>query len=256
MDDEDEDDLLDVEFDDWFERYQTLFPTDLVINFEPHLEVHVFYKGIYADTMRALASEVRKLLFSQYPELKTETRAGLVSWINQHIDRIGPCFLIKLFALLYDDRQGVNLRKKYPDFDYWLKHYARPKDPLAVLNKVFKSAPWLTEEQKQEMIDDQLNEVDWKEVRQREFRDMLFRVLQKHYPQVENLSADGWIVYAAITIQEYSEFRFESEAIWEFIRCGLSEEDLQLTRTEIHEKIMQFYNQKYANLGKEADNNS
>lgn len=256
MQDEDEDDPFEVEFEDWFDRYMTLFPSDLAARFEPHMEIYAFYKGIYANTMLALTPEVRKLLFSQYPEMETEARPGLVSWINRHIASTGPYFLIRLFALLYDDRQGVDFRKKYPDFDRWMKEYARPKDPLKVLKMVFEASPWLTEGQKQQMTEDTLGEVDWKELRKKEFRDMLFRVLQTHYPQVENLSADGWIVYAALTIEAYSEFRFESEAIWEFIRCGLSEEDLQLTASEIHEKIMLFYNQKYATLGEKANNDS
>lgn len=228
-------------FEDWFWYYQNFFHPDLKRDDEAKQRVAYFYSGIYKRIMSDISPTVRQLAYKHYPILAGETRPAIRQWMDKQFNQIGCRFLIQLYGLMFDEQMNTNLRDKYPDLEDWRIKYARPYDPLKILNQIFEDAPWLTEAQKQEMIDEDAEEVSEKEVRQREFFDMLQQSLLKHYPQVENLSADGWIVYAYLLHIEHAEYRFDIEFVADFIQCGLNEVDLNLSPNEIYDKIKQYY---------------
>ena len=235
----------DHSFDDWFYYYHEFIHPDLKQGREPKPIVADFYSGIYNRIMQAMTPAVRQLAYKHYPALGSETRPRIRQWIDSKIEPIGCCFLIRLFGLLHDERINTNLREKYPDFEKWITQYARPYDHFEILNEIFEDAPWLTEQQKQQMIDEHALEINWKEVRTSEFRATIQELVLEHYHQVEHLSADGWIVYAYLLNSEFADYRFYLEFIAEFIQCGLTEEDLDLTAKEIHDKISLHYQKIY-----------
>lgn len=251
--DEDDDDDMEFDeelseermFDDWFWYYQNLVHPDLKQGREPKPMVADFYSGIYKRIMSDLKPAVRQLAYKQYPDLAGETRPKVCRWMDHCFNQVGCCFLIQLFGLVYDEQINTNLREKYPDLEDWKIKYARPYDPMVILNQVFENAPWLTEAQKQEIIDEDAENFGWKEVRQGEFFDMIQQSVLKHYPRVENLSADGWIVYAFLLHMEHTEYRLDIEFVADFIHCGLTEEEVDLPSKEIYEKISQFYHDEF-----------
>jgi hypothetical protein len=246
---DDDDDLEPSEFDDWFDVYFSLFPAELKDGFEPKPEIYDFYQGMYLRIMQDLTPAIRKLMYKQYPEIETERRPAVVKKIENILSATGPIFLIRLFVLLNDERNGVDLRAKHPEFDEWVKSYAHAKNPYEKSNKIFAKLPWLTEEQKKEIIEKTIEEdlfdINWKEMRKWDFIDTVQTIVLKHYRQVENLSADGWIVYSAFLTLEYAEYRFDIEFISAFITALLPEEDIHLKYSEIQKKVDAFFAEQY-----------
>jgi hypothetical protein len=245
-DDDDDDDLeetIDDKFDfyDWFDYHRDLFPPELIDEDEPDQLIYYFHDGVYTDTLQSMEPKIREFVFRHYPEMKSGIHPMMAQRIGVFIALVGRGFFVSLFTLLYDERKGSNFRQKYPEFESWIEKHARPYDHFEVLNEVFAETPWLTEELKQQMIDEHAKDINWKEVRRSEFKTILVDLAFQFFPKVEDLSADGWIVFAYLLDSEYADFRYRFEFVSDFIRCGLTEEDWQLSYSEISKKIKEHY---------------
>lgn len=194
---DDEEEYERTEFEDWFDTYFMYFPVELRTTGYDDVEVQCFHTNVFCKAMRELTPPIRKLMDKQYPIIKKETRQAVLDELDRIAGLVGPYLLVRLYELVYDENAGVDLREKYTDFEKLVDFYARPDTPRVLEESFFDQFNWLTDEQKQQMIEEDRKEAqeafDWKEGRQREFYDIVQPILFKHFKELLELNHDGWI---------------------------------------------------------------
>jgi hypothetical protein len=239
FDNEDEQDIR-SEFEEWMDINFFLLPVPFRFGQEPEYELYSFYTGVYKKVMCELWQPVHNITRRHYPEVMEEERPLVVERIERILDFVGHRFLLNLFDLLYDQRCGVDLREKYPDFDKYKKNYAQPCNPNQLDDSFFDDKPWITEEQKVEMqrhFEDCLPAMTFKEKRRREFVDMLQSVLLRHFDVADKLESDSLIIYAMFLVCEHTDFRLDIEHYSSFITYGFDESELDLSHEEFLRRL-------------------
>ena len=127
---EDEDNYKMSELEKWYDNNFAYF--NRASKTEPGLDLDItlFYNSTYCPVMKELAPAVRKLMYKQYPLLETEFRPMVLEHINRIVSKAGHRLLLMLNILVQDQKEGVNLREKYPDFESWIDFYARHPNRL------------------------------------------------------------------------------------------------------------------------------
>lgn len=229
------------EFERWFDDHLFYFPPELRVSGYEDLEIEIFYRKVYCNVKRELSPAIRQLMGVQYPTILKETRPAILAEINSQIEYTGYLLLFRLFEQLYDERQGVNFRVKYPKFEEWIDFYARPDKPHTLKASFFDELKWLTEEQKQEMIENDRKEAqeifDWSEGRKRAFYDLVQPILFKYYSPLLELSPDGWIIYAVNMREEYESYRHRFDHLDTFVEYEFDVEDLDMPYSEFIDKL-------------------
>lgn len=236
------------EFEEWFDTYFMYFPPDFRTSGYDDVGVQCFYSKVYCRVMAELTPRVRRLMDKQYPIIKKEKRQAVLDEIDKIARNVGPAMLIHLFGLLYDDRSDVNFREKYINFQSFIEFYARPEKPRTLEEGFFDQFPWLSDEQKKQMVEDDRKEAqqicDWKEGRRREFFDIVQELLLKHYKEVLDLSPDGWIIYSMLLGEEYVDYTMSCDHIATFVQFEFPEEDLHLPYKEFSEKLQEMWEKR------------
>ena len=237
-----------TEFEDWFDTYFMYFPVELRATGYDDLEVQCFYTNVFCRIMRELTPPIRKLMDKQYPIFKKETRKTVLDELDRIAGLVGPYFLVRLYALMCDDKAGVNHREQFTDFENLIDFYARPDKPRMLEESFFDQFPWLTEEQKQQMIEEDRQEAqeafDWKEGRKRDFYDIVQPLIFKYYKEIFDLSPDGLIVYAIHIREDYQDYMMRCDHIATFIQFEFPEEDPHLPYKEFSEKLQEIWEKR------------
>jgi hypothetical protein len=246
FEDEEDDDLERSEFDWWYDDNNWYFRRGAAEFVEPSLEDELFYTGVYMPIMSELAPAVHKLIRYQYPVFETEHRPELWEAIERIVKRTGHRFLLELYNLMQDQKENVNLREKYPDFERWKE---RKKDTNYFSRTIFDSIAGLTEKQKSELYELIKNKFEnsfnWKDQRLYEFIDMVQPIVFRYYPQVQELDADGWIVYFYHLSIEHTDYRLDFEHYAGFIEYEFDVEDLKLPYKEYSVKFSERWNVRW-----------
>ena len=241
-----DDDLYFSEFERWYDDNFGYFKRDAEEFFEPDLVVELFYTGVYLPIMGELPNVVRKLLVKHYPIIATEDRPAILEAIERKIKITGHSFLLRLFDLMQDKKEGVNLREKYPDFEKMEKRY---KEKEIINRSIFDSIAGLTEIQKEALYELAKKEFtesyDYKEQRRYEFIEMFQPLVFKYYPAIEEMDADSWVVYYDFLSTEHFEYRLRFEYFAEFIDYEFPEEDLYIPYAEFQKKFSEKFNERW-----------
>ncbi len=252
-DDEEEDDYKMSELEEWYDNNFAYFnrasKTELGVN----LEITLFYNGVYRLVMKEFAPAVRKLMFKQYPLLETEFRPIVVEHINWIVSKAGHRLLLMLYILVQDQKEGINLREKYPDFESWINFYARPPKPPVPDYHYCDNHPILsnslTVEQIKEIADEEwesdIKHFNMVERLKKEYYDLIQPLVFKYCTALEDLDYDGWIIYAVEIREEYEDFKLRCQHVDTFIEYEMDEEDINLSYKEFHEKFSIKYHEKW-----------
>lgn len=245
---DDEEEYVRTDFEDWFDTYFMYFPVEQRATGYDDVEVQCFYSNVFCKVMKELTPQIRKLMEKQYPIIKKEKRQAVLDELDKIASLVGPYLLVRLYELVYDEKVGVNLREKYTDFEKLVDFYARPDAPRMMEESFFDQFTWLTDEQKQQMIEDDRKEAqeafDWKEGRKREFYDIVQPLLFKYYKEVLDLNHDGWIIYAVHIREEYQDYMMRTDHISTFIQFEFPEEDLHMPYKEFSEKLQELWEKR------------
>jgi len=197
---------------DWFEKNNHLIPKEHKASLENNLDVLQFLFDIYHKTMDKLTPALRELMYNQFPVIKAEKRPILVEYVDKFIKSVGAKLLLKLNALLEGQKNGVNVREKYPKFDQWVKFYGSPLKPKQLKdsdrNKPNHKNKSATEWEEHKTLENfkLLEFHNWKEKRKSEFISILQPILFENYKELEELNADELIIYAVDIYDEYNYF--------------------------------------------------
>lgn len=235
----DDDEFSDNEI--WFRNNSDFFPPELRKNMELVMDMAMFHNRVFKKVMEELGPKLRKLMLKQYPLFQTETRPLVVNAIDDIANSIGNTLLFSLYGLVQDQKNGVDLREKYPDFDSWLELYVRPNQPHLLEISFYDDFPQLSYEQKKELVDE-INEQDIEgsrlyESQKFEFFELIQKVVLKHYLALQELEGDGWNVYSIHVGMEYRMYCDDCCHIEHFIENKLPEEDIKLTFSEYMKKL-------------------
>ena len=209
------------------------------------LEVSLFYSGVYSPAMKEIAPAVRRLMLKQYPIIVRECRPLVLKYIDDTVNYAGHQMLMFLWQLVQDQKEGINLREKYPDLDSWTDFYARPPKAPEPDYSFFDKYPVIginmNEEQKKEYI-----EADWTEEAfyfqqnerfKKEYYDIVQPVVLKYFKALEDLNYEGWIIYAVEIREDYEMYKSGCYHLCNFIEYEFEEEDINLNYKDYMEKL-------------------
>ncbi len=241
----DDDDELDSGWEDpyatWEEDDDLDFSYDFLEFIEHKSDVIDLLCKFHQDIKAEIKPAIRKLMYSQYPVLRTEERPLLVEDIEFIINyTANQDYLLKIYKLLEWHKKGEDLRTLYPKLDKWAKFYCRPAEPDTVSFTRPENYFWMTDE---EWIEDAKKEnegllqfYNWEQTRQAEYILLIQKIYFRYFPQLLDLNSDEWILFAVDIRDEYEMFKESCEHIEEFIDCGFPEEDFKLTGNDYFEK--------------------
>ncbi len=221
----DNDKFIDSEI--WFENNKDFFPPEFLESMEMAMDTLSFYFHTYENTMKELRPQLRDLMIKQFPVLKTDTRPVVLQAINDVIENSGRFILFKLYNLMLDQKNGINLHKKYTNFDDLLELHVRPRKPHSIDISFYDFIPQLSSERKKELVNE-LNEKELLNIKRNERRKFYFfnliqKCIFKYYPEIQKLDEDGWSVYAIHVGMEYEHYRDECIRIEKLIKSKLPE---------------------------------
>jgi len=173
--------------------------------------------------------------------------------INWMVSKAGHRLLLMLNILVQDQKEGVNLREKYPDFETWIDFYARPPEPPVPDYHSLDKNPLLfnalTAEQIKEIADEEwesnIKHFNKVEELKKEYYDLVQPLVLKYYPALQDLDYDGWIIYAVEIREEYEDYKLRCEHVDSFIEYGMDEEDIHLTYKEFYKKFSIKFHEKW-----------
>lgn len=246
FEDDDEDDFKLSEFEEWFDNNFAYFRRGEEKFPQPSLEAELFYNSVYCPVMQELNKAVRALMLKHYPRIATEHRHEVLEEIDWRVQRTGHKFLLLLYDVVQDQTEGIDLRIHYPQLDEWAIKYPTYRKPRYMDVSFYDQFTWLTEEQKQEMIDNNRKEADeehvYKEKPRFEFFDMVQRITFRYLNEVQDLDRDGWVIYDVLLSEEYMDYQIRFEFIDGFIEYEFDVEDLKLPYEEYSKKYSERFN--------------
>jgi hypothetical protein len=144
--------------------------------------------------------------------------------------------LLSSHELIDDQKEAVNLREKYVDFDYWVKTYGKPPAAPVPDYSFADNNPFLKENISEDIIrevaeESCIEETEhylWVENRRKEYFDIVQPIVFRYFKPLEDLDYEGWIVYAANIREDYDRYTERCEHVDTIIRYGFDEEDLDL----------------------------
>ncbi|MDF1546331.1 MAG: hypothetical protein P1P88_00825 [Bacteroidales bacterium] len=232
----------DIDWEAWYNQNKGVIPDEYKADFEDNIVLLQFLFSVYFKIMQRLSPELKQLMFSQFPVIESERRPVVVEFIDKFIHSVGTKMLFKLNGLIEGQKNGVNIREKYHQFDQWLILYGRPpklkqiedSDRTRARYKKMSNSQWETYKSvKNEQL---LLFFNWKERRKTEFINILQNILFEDYKDLEDLNADELIIYAVIIYEEYNYYLMVCERIELFIDCGFPEEEIYLSDQAFLEK--------------------
>lgn len=78
-----------------------------------------------------------------------------------------------------------------------------------------------------------------------EFIEMIQPIVFRYYNAVQELDADGWIVYFHILLIEHTDYRLDFEHYVTFIEYDFEEADLNIPYAEFHKKFQEKFDERW-----------
>jgi len=237
------------EFENWYETNYRYFKRESIQQPGPDLYISLFYYGIYKPVMDKITPVVRKLMLKQYPVIDFEFRPMVLEYINWLVSSTGKRLMLNLYNLIQDQKEGLSLREKYPDFKTWIDNYAQPVKPDLITIDDYNEFSFYTDMEKKRMIEEENKEIvkffEIQEKLRNEFYDVIQPILFENYSALTDLDSDGWIVYAYLIRNEYEDYKFRCEHVKKFIQYEFPEEDINLKYDEFQAKFRRIFNEKW-----------
>lgn len=249
FDDEDPDfSLTEVEL--WFDdniEYFLRTPTPLSeLPTEITLETELFYYNVYCPAKKQIKPAVLNLIHKQYPLTANEMRPRFLEEIDKIATEAGHHLLMRFAAILCDQKDGINVREFYTDFEQWEKEYARPEDPPQPdysFADSWENKPDLTEQFIKEIADEvhveELEAYHYHQGRRKEYFDLLQSIIIELYPAFLDFDLENWIMYARALHEDYFEYTENCDHIETMLEYKFDEADFDLGYLEFRDKLME-----------------
>jgi len=258
-DDEEADELFDdddyemSEIEEWFDDNYRYFARESKVDFDITDEITLFYDSIYVPVITDLEPAVRKLMIQQYPRIRGESRPLVLEYINDTIKYVGHEFLMQLYMVVQDQKEGVKFSEKYERFQNWVEFYGRPAEKPVLDYSFFEEFPHLavnfTQEMKDEFaiesLEDETITYEIEEKLMKEYYDIVQPIVLKYYLELDDLNYEGWIMYAVQIREVYEDYKYYCEHLDTFIDYGFDEEDINLPYKEFSDKLGIKINERY-----------
>jgi len=258
-DDEDEDELFNdddyemSEIEVWYDDNYEYLVRDSKVYLEITDEIIQFYDSVYVTSMSELEPAVQKLMLQQYPIIRGESRPMVVEYIKDTAKYTGHEFLMQLYMVVQDQKQGVNYREKYEEFQNWVEFYGRPAEKPVLNYKFFEEHPNLTSNFTQEMkeefaiesLESETITFDIEERLKKEYYNIVQPIVLKYYRELDDLNYEGWIMYAVQIREIYEDYKYRCEHLDAFIDYGFDEEDINLPYKEFSAKLGVKFNERF-----------
>ena len=241
FEDDDDDDLGYSEAEIWYDDNLRYFDWQNKPTPGLPLDVELFYHSVYVPFKQDMKKPIREIIYQRYPRIATEHRPEVLERIEDRIDWVGHEFILFLRTMVEEWKTGKDLREKYPKLDEWAISYPAYRKPRYVDPSFWDQFDWLTDEQRQSMIEESRRDADetfaFREKPRFEFFELLQNLTFKYYTEVKELDADGWVMFRAFLHDEYVNYRMDFEHYNGFIEYGFEVEDLNLPYKEYMEKL-------------------
>ncbi len=251
--DDDNDEFFDddelTEMEEWYDENSEFFVREsrplTSIFVEVPQDVEFFYESVYCPAMAEIAPKVRRLIEKQYPSVIGEIRPKLVEYINWIANSAGKYLLVSSHELVDDQTEGVNLREKYPELDFWAERYGKRPEPPVPDYTFADNNPFIKEHISEEIIREVAEESCVEETeyylrtekRRKEYFDIVQTVVFKYFKALEDLDYEGWIVYATNINEDYEMYIERCDHIDTIITYNFDEDDLNLDEDLFMEKL-------------------
>lgn len=236
-------------FENWYDENFMYFKRESNSQLGPTFDISLFYYGVYCPIMQELGPAIRKLMLKQYPIIDREFRPLVLEYIDWLVSSVGHRFLMNLYTLIEDQKEGVNIREKYPDFVSWINFYAKPAQPNLISEKDYAKFTTFSVQEMKDLIDEENKDIikyfDKEQNHKKEFYDILQPLTFKYYPALQELDYDGWIIYSVQIREDYEDYKFRCEHVETFIEYDFQEEDINLKYEEFQAKFKEKYNEKW-----------
>ena len=246
---DDDDDFEMSELEEWYDDHYQYFrrsasPETAGWDGVP-LDVAFFYDGVYKPVKQEIAIQIRKLANKQYPLIESENRPGILSYINWAVENAGDYLMLSLWELVQDQKEGINLREKYPKFEEWVSFYARPKEPPAInysfadFNPEFRKqiSEEIIQQVAEESLKEELKYYHKTEQLKKEFYDAIQPIVLNRFKALEDLDYEGWVMFSVFIREEYERYLIRFDHVETVIDYGLDEEDINLDHEHFMEKL-------------------
>lgn len=240
FDNEDDDDLEMSEAESWYDNNLRFFDWKDKPPGVP-MDVELFYYSVYVPFKKDLKEPLRKMVNRHYPHIATESRPEVLAKIESHIDWVGHEFILFLHNMIQFCKTGKDLRDIFPKLDEWATSYPSYRKPRYIDASFLDKFDWLTDQEKQAMIEEDRIEADqafeFKEKPRFEFFDLLQKLTFKYYKEVQDLDTDGWTMFEVFLFDEYTNYELDFEHYDGFIEYGFGVQDLDLPFKEYSAKF-------------------
>ncbi|MDD4994220.1 MAG: hypothetical protein PHR83_18520 [Paludibacter sp.] len=250
MFDDDEDDILEMsEAEAWYDNNLRFFDWKNKATPGLPLDVELFYHSMYVPFKKELKEPLRQLVNRHYKYIATECRPEVLARIERKIDWVGHEFILFLRNMVEFWKTGKDLREIFPKLDEWAITYSSYRKPRYLDLSFWDKLDWLSEEQKQTMIEEEHREADelfaFKEKPRSEFYDLIQNLTFKYYAEVQELDTDGWVMFEVFMRDEYTNYQLDFEHYDEFIEYGFDVEDLNLPYKEYSVKFSERWKERW-----------
>jgi len=115
-----------------YQIHKDKLPSDFRDTMETFLEFYHFYIDIYESCTHRLVPELNKLMFRHYPVTEQATHPVQLEYIQDLHESHIFGLLLSLRNHLREQREGINIREKYPKLGSWKEFYCNPRMPYTI----------------------------------------------------------------------------------------------------------------------------
>jgi len=265
FEDDDDDDLGYSEAEIWYDDNLRYFDWQNKPTPGLPLDVELFYHSVYVPFKQDMKKPIREIIYQRYPRIATEHRPEVLEKIEKRIDWVGHEFILFLHDMVEEWKTGKDLSKIFPELSKSAAYCSKYRKPRYVDPSPLDRVNWLTDEQRQSMIQEIEHEEDVTQIYGEDGVFDFYRLLQdlafKHYRGLKELydddaktDADGCTMLWTFLLDEYNNYRIDFGHYDEFIEYGFEVEDLNLPYKEYIAKLTEKIEIQNEKLRKEEEN--
>jgi hypothetical protein len=207
-----------------------VIPSVLKDSFQNVSDLIAFNTEVYQRISSHLIPALHKLMIRQYPVFAEENRPKMLIHLDDIIHSVSYSLMVKLYTLLRDQQENIQLREKYSEFEKWIKFYAMPQKAV-VLEKEDRPEEAGIREDEWEIYRLRVNKeiIDSYNLIQNRMKDFVRTVhfiIFEQLPELLELNADEWIVFSVIMRDEYTNYSALCNHAANFIHRNYPEEAL------------------------------
>ena len=212
------------------DEYRNVLPDDLNQVLDKTFELFTPFVSYIIPAREELKKDVRKLLIKQYPVLNEPGNLYLVQCIKDITDKVSESLSERLYKELLDIEAGINSMENLEDYQWSVKFYTRPHEPIINTIEDYNLFDCLTYDEKVDFMNEYNTEsiaaCDEYNSKKTGFVAVVQPTLFKYYgEQLNNLDTNGWERYAVIIGRHFYSYHDYCYSLISLLLKGLLEEN-------------------------------